>query len=291
MRNAESENLKHINEETSLINDNGIETALVSKSFSRLIKDTFAAFRGWREGTSKRIEEEKGVSPSSSSIRGLTLWAKAREKLPDLHLMESEREDEKKLDFGSAIKEHMELKLWVCIVSIVIYLAVGSISYSYVFENWTIVDSLYFSMVTFTTVGYGDLYPSTGAGQLFTAVYSLTGISFWGLTIAEIGSRFVAYETRLMLYTEKVLNDIVTDSVLSLTSANLKEDTESGKKNVLVKDSLNQSNVNAILNWIKTYFFVFVSLLIGSLFIGYMEGWGVKKSIYFCTMTATTVGK
>jgi hypothetical protein len=119
----------------------------------------------------------------------------------------------------------------------------------------------------------------------------LTGISFWGLALAEIGSRFLAYETRLILHTEKVLNDIVTDSVLSLTSTTLKEDTESGKKNVLVKDSSNQANVNAILNWIKTYFFAFISLLIGSLFIGYMEGWGVKKSIYFCTMTATTVGK
>lgn len=285
MRNVKNEDLKDLNEETRLIHGKGIEKSLVPKSLSRLIKDTY---RGWREGSKRTEEDEEIVFPSRS---GLTLWAKAREKLPDLHLMESEREDEQKSDFGSAIKEHMELKLWVCVVAMVVYLAVGSISYSYVFEQWSIVDSLYFSMVTFTTVGYGDLYPSTGAGQLFTAVYSLTGISFWGLAIAEIGSRFVAYETKLMLHTEKILNDIVTDSVLSLTSTNLKEDSENGTKKVLMKDSSNQANVDAILSWIKTYCFVFISLLIGSLFIGYMEGWGVKKSIYFCTMTATTVGK
>jgi hypothetical protein len=288
MRDVTNKDLKNLTEETRLIHGNGIEKDRVPKSFSRLIKD---AYRGWREGSQRTEEDEEIVFPSRSNTRGLTLWAKAREKLPDLHLMESEREDEKKLDFGSSIKEHMELKLWVCVVAIVVYLAVGSISYSYVFESWSIVDSLYFSMVTFTTVGYGDLYPSTGAGQLFTAVYSLTGISFWGLAIAEIGSRFVAYETRLMLHTEKILNDIVTDSVLSLTSTNLREDSESGRKKVQMKDSSNQANFDAILTWIKTYCFVFISLLIGSLFIGYMEGWGVKKSIYFCTMTATTVGE
>ena len=32
-------------------------------------------------------------------------------------------------------------------------------------------DSLWFTMTTILTVGYGDLYPSTGAGRIFTAVF------------------------------------------------------------------------------------------------------------------------
>jgi voltage-gated potassium channel len=35
---------------------------------------------------------------------------------------------------------------------------------------------LFFSVVTLTTVGYGDLVPSTAAGKVFTILYILVGI-------------------------------------------------------------------------------------------------------------------
>jgi hypothetical protein len=38
------------------------------------------------------------------------------------------------------------------------------------------VDALYFSVVTLTTVGYGDFAPQTDLGKLFTAVYVRLGI-------------------------------------------------------------------------------------------------------------------
>jgi voltage-gated potassium channel Kch len=41
------------------------------------------------------------------------------------------------------------------------------------------VDSLYFSVVTLATVGYGDLAPKTTEGKLFTIVYLLVGIGLF----------------------------------------------------------------------------------------------------------------
>ncbi len=41
---------------------------------------------------------------------------------------------------------------------------------------WTAVDSMYFAVVTMTTVGYGDLSPQTGGGRYFTILYQLFGI-------------------------------------------------------------------------------------------------------------------
>ena len=38
------------------------------------------------------------------------------------------------------------------------------------------VDALYLSVVTLTTLGYGDLHPTTDAGKLFTVVYLLSGM-------------------------------------------------------------------------------------------------------------------
>ena len=43
-------------------------------------------------------------------------------------------------------------------------------------EGWSVVDALYFSVVTLTTIGYGDLAPTSDATKLFTVVYSLAGI-------------------------------------------------------------------------------------------------------------------
>jgi voltage-gated potassium channel len=38
------------------------------------------------------------------------------------------------------------------------------------------LDSLYFSVITLTTVGYGDFSPSTRAGNIFTMFYIFIGI-------------------------------------------------------------------------------------------------------------------
>jgi voltage-gated potassium channel len=62
-------------------------------------------------------------------------------------------------------------------------IAAGTIFYSRS-QGWSVVDSLYFSVSTLTTVGYGDLTPHGAGAKLFTVVYILTGI---GAVSALIG--------------------------------------------------------------------------------------------------------
>ena len=54
-------------------------------------------------------------------------------------------------------------------------LSTGTIFYS-LQEGWSLVDALYFSVTTLTTVGLGDLAPATTIGKLFTIVYIFSGI-------------------------------------------------------------------------------------------------------------------
>lgn len=52
---------------------------------------------------------------------------------------------------------------------------VGVVFY-HIVEKLSYVDSLYFSVITLTTIGYGDIVPKTDAGKLFTTAYVLVGI-------------------------------------------------------------------------------------------------------------------
>lgn len=48
--------------------------------------------------------------------------------------------------------------------------------------------------MTVTTVGYGDLYPTTVQGRLIGIVLMFTGIGFLSLLTAAVASRFVKQE-------------------------------------------------------------------------------------------------
>ncbi len=51
--------------------------------------------------------------------------------------------------------------------------------------------TMWWSIVTLTTVGYGDVYPITGAGRLLAAIISVFGIGMVALPAGIIGSGFV----------------------------------------------------------------------------------------------------
>jgi len=56
-----------------------------------------------------------------------------------------------------------------------IILAIGTFVYHHL-EGWGYIDSLYFSVITLTTVGYGDFSPQTSAGKIFTIFYIFIGL-------------------------------------------------------------------------------------------------------------------
>ena len=73
-----------------------------------------------------------------------------------------------------------------------IILALGTISYHYL-EGWSWIDALYFSIITLTTIGYGDFSPQTTAGKLFTIAYVILGI---GIILGFINTVFQHYKSQ-----------------------------------------------------------------------------------------------
>lgn len=64
-------------------------------------------------------------------------------------------------------------------------LAIGTIVYQ-ILEDWGWIDSLYFSTIAVTTVGFGDLHPTSDASKLFTVVYVLSG---WSIVATYLNAR------------------------------------------------------------------------------------------------------
>lgn len=58
-------------------------------------------------------------------------------------------------------------------------------------EGWTWLDSLYFSVITLTTVGYGDFSPQTAPGKLFTIFYIFAGLGLLLGFVSVVGEQLV----------------------------------------------------------------------------------------------------
>lgn len=66
-------------------------------------------------------------------------------------------------------------KLVYTILVASLLLVIGTIFFHY-YEAWSYIDAFYFSTMTLTTIGYGDLAPTTGVTKIFTSIYSIFGI-------------------------------------------------------------------------------------------------------------------
>src|SRR5438132_2359509 len=61
-------------------------------------------------------------------------------------------------------------------------------------EGWSLVDSLYVTVQTLTTVGYGDVTPRNGTGRLFAVVVMLIGAGGVALAVSTIVQSVVQSE-------------------------------------------------------------------------------------------------
>ena len=59
------------------------------------------------------------------------------------------------------------------------------------FENMSLVNAIYFSIVTMATVGYGDIHPQTEIGKILTIIIIVGGVGTFLSVVASITDVFV----------------------------------------------------------------------------------------------------
>lgn len=72
--------------------------------------------------------------------------------------------------------------LMAAIIYTILYFVLGLVVLPFV-EDWSVLETLYFSVIVVSTVGYGDLVPTTPGGKIFVAFYSLLGVLLFTMVL------------------------------------------------------------------------------------------------------------
>ena len=67
----------------------------------------------------------------------------------------------------------------------VLFILVASALFHWL-EGWSWLDSIYFVVITFTTIGYGDFAPTTPLTKIITIFVGLNGVAFLLMIFDEI---------------------------------------------------------------------------------------------------------
>ena len=209
----------------------------------------------------------------------------------------------------------------------IVYFVIGTVGYSYLLDTkWAIIDSLYFSVVLYTTgtktrscrvalchsnltivcsvlssnastVGYGDLCPSTKQGEIFTIFFSLYGIIILGIFLGVVGdmvveSRRTKRKDALENARRKYLNTFQHGTYQSGKHPPLQTTPEDSATTISDSSYTSglQDSFHTYFGILKEQFWAIVSLVIIAIPIIYIERWDAVKGIYWMVITGTTVG-
>ncbi|MDJ0991513.1 MAG: potassium channel protein [Desulfobacterales bacterium] len=82
-------------------------------------------------------------------------------------------------------------------------LALGSLGYMLI-EGWGFMDSLYMTVITLATVGYGEVQTLSGPGRVFTLILIILGVGYFLYVVGAIIQFLVEGRIRLVLGRRKL---------------------------------------------------------------------------------------
>lgn len=78
-------------------------------------------------------------------------------------------------------------KALTLLAMLILIIAGGTVFFHHV-EGWSWLDSYFFTVVTLSTVGYGELVPATPMGKIGTTMFILLGLGIFAVAIQQFGA-------------------------------------------------------------------------------------------------------
>ncbi|XP_026173740.1 potassium channel subfamily K member 10a [Mastacembelus armatus] len=139
---------------------------------------------------------------------------------------------------------------------------VGDTSYNS--SHWDLGSAFFFAGTVITTIGYGNIAPSTEGGKIFCIVYAIFGIPLFGFLLAGVGDQLGTIFVKSIAKVEKMF------------------------RNKHKQISQTKIRVASTLLFILAGCILFVT--IPAVIFKHIEGWTALESTYFVVITLTTVG-
>ena len=77
-----------------------------------------------------------------------------------------------------------------------VIVAIGSGGFYTIGGNeWSIIDSIYMTIITLSTVGFGEVYPLSDLGKLWTVIVIIFGVSGFAAILYELGTELIQMNT------------------------------------------------------------------------------------------------
>ena len=174
----------------------------------------------------------------------------------------------------------------------VIHMSIGCLWYTQL-AGWTLLDAAYFSIVTITTVGYGDVTPMTQRDKLFTCAYILVGVFFIGTAVGVM----VACAAELMQQRRKAshAHAVQADAAAAANAGTSVPSSAGFHRGSLLRGFLRR--LDDTLGLPDHYRSLLLSGLriccwmsLGATFFVFVEDYDWTEALYFTTVSLATVG-
>ncbi|XP_035741430.1 potassium channel subfamily K member 1-like isoform X2 [Vespa mandarinia] len=135
-------------------------------------------------------------------------------------------------------------------------------------DRWSVLQAVFFASTVLTTIGYGNVVPSTNYGRIFCILFAIIGIPLTLTVIADWGKLFAEAVVQLTVIAKSRLSFITATPCFTMNLA--------GRRSV--------GAVAAVA-------LLFVYLACGAgMFMLWEDDWGFFEGFYFCFVTMTTIG-
>jgi len=204
-------------------------------------------------------------------------------------------------DFSSSRKAML-----MSIAAFLLYTIIGTVVFANWVDGWSTVDALYYTVATFTTVGYGDLSPVTPGQRVFGIFFAIFGIIVLGnvalgIVFDQLINSFQKARKENANSTKRNLMNKFEQKSMSNSSMKNGLGSDDGKSEGKHPDSSSlrkeasplkeeEKEQRLWLNSITNLVLVAVGIILPAVIIGIIEGWSVIDILYFASITATTIG-
>ncbi|MCB1192619.1 MAG: potassium channel protein [Leptospiraceae bacterium] len=77
------------------------------------------------------------------------------------------------------------------VLFLLLLLCMGTFGYKFLERDWSFFDAVYMTIISITTVGYGEVHPLSEPGRYFTIFLLIGGVVFYGVTINTIARSMI----------------------------------------------------------------------------------------------------